>query len=251
MVHTVIVCGVVWCVCVWLCARVSFQNEVCGVCVCRVVFVIGEVTCFSKVGLILSVVCSCVWVCWVSCSCSCSCACIGTLHVSKLCLNGGLGSGEFTGSWMEQQSRFSKVQSHKTNATDVKPTNTRRNAKPDDCAGPLKIHHHLSTTQRGNWLAGGTHARSQLPDQSGTTAHSKPHGGQIRRANWWVRRAHPFADLKLTFLSSPPAKLRFATHTPTIHRKIRTELDGRMVGTLLERPARLWERETWHCGPRW
>ena len=36
---------------------------------------------------------------------------------------------------------------------------------------------------------------------------------QIRRANAWVRRAHQFADLKLTFLSIPPEKLRLVTHT--------------------------------------
>ena len=37
--------------------------------------------------------------------------------------------------------------------------------------------------------------------------------GQIRRANAWVRRAHQFADMKLTFLSIPPGKLRFVKHT--------------------------------------
>ena len=37
--------------------------------------------------------------------------------------------------------------------------------------------------------------------------------GQIRRANAWVRRAHQFADMKLTFLCKPPEKLRFDTHT--------------------------------------
>ena len=31
-------------------------------------------------------------------------------------------------------------------ATGVKPAETRRNAKPDDCAIPYEIHNHLSTT---------------------------------------------------------------------------------------------------------
>ena len=66
------------------------------------------------------------------------------------------GSGEFTGSWSEQQADFSFVQSQKTYPTDVKPAETRRNEKPDDCATPFEIHNHLSTTQQGNWLAGQT-----------------------------------------------------------------------------------------------
>ena len=66
------------------------------------------------------------------------------------------GSGEFTGSWLEQQKDFSIVQSQKTYATEVKPAKARRNAKPDDCATPFEIHNHLSTTQQSKWLAGQT-----------------------------------------------------------------------------------------------
>ena len=66
------------------------------------------------------------------------------------------GKGEFTGSSLDHQTDFSIVQSQETYATGVKPAETRRNAKPDDCATPIEIHDHLSTTQEGNWLAGQT-----------------------------------------------------------------------------------------------
>ena len=61
----------------------------------------------------------------------------------------GSGSGEFIGSWSDQRSGFSIVQSQKTCATDVKPAETRRHAKPYDCATPCGIHNHLPATQQG------------------------------------------------------------------------------------------------------
>ena len=94
------------------------------------------------------------------------------------------------------------VQSQEAYATGVNPTKTRRNAKPNDCATPFEIHNHPSATQQGNRLAGQT--RPDLSCQISTA---------VRRAHASVRRAHQFADLKLTFLSIPPEQLRFVLHT--------------------------------------
>ena len=99
------------------------------------------------------------------------------------------------------------------NATEVKPAKTRRNAKPDDYATTFEIHNHLSTIQQGNWLAGQSLADLSCQISLAQQCMPSPRVGQIQRANAWVRLAHQFADLKLTFLSIPPEKLRFVSRT--------------------------------------
>ena len=64
-----------------------------------------------------------------------------------------------------------------TCATGVKPAETRRNAKPDDCATPLKIHNQLPVYNAARQLAGWADtARFGLQDQSGTGAPAESHG---------------------------------------------------------------------------
>ena len=93
-------------------------------------------------------------------------------------------------------------------------------------APPFEIHNHLSTTQQGNWMAG--QARPDLSCQISLAQQCVPSPtmGQIQKANAWVRRAHQFADLKLTFLSIPPEDF-------SIRDTYR-----------LERPTRQWELDT-------
>ena len=85
-----------------------------------------------------------------------------------------LGQWRFHGLLLEQQPDFSTAQSEKKGMRQrSQAAKTRRNAQ---CA-------------------------------------PRPADGQIRWANARVCRAHQFADMELTFLSIPPEKLRFVTHT--------------------------------------
>ena len=124
-----------------------------------------------------------------------------------------LWQGGFTGSWSEQQSDFSRVQSQKTHATDVKPAKTRRNAKPHDCATPFEIHNHLSTPQQSNWLAGQTRSDLNCQISLAQLCMPSPTVEQIRRATAWVRRTHQFKDLTLTFFEHSSRETRFVTQT--------------------------------------
>ena len=125
------------------------------------------------------------------------------------------GKGEFTGSWLEQQSDFSV-------------NLPKRDVTQNQTIVPLRS----TARQLVGWA---DTASPELPDQLGTAVHAKLHGG--------ARRAHQFADLKLTFLSTPPEELRFVIHTDYSSRD--------QDGTTLERPTRQWERDTWHRGHHW
>ena len=96
-------------------------------------------------------------------------------------------------------------------ATGVKPAKTRRNAKPDDCATPIEVHNHLSSTPTRQLVGWADTACCQI--SLAQQCMPSPTVGQIRRANAWVRQTHQVADLKLTFLSIPPEQLRFVIHT--------------------------------------
>ena len=152
------------------------------------------------------------------------------------------GSGEFTGSWSEQQADFSFVQSQKTYPTDVKPAETRRNEKPDDCATPSEIHNHLSTTQQGNLIGWADTARPQLPDQCGAAAHAKPHGrSRFREPMRGCVELINSQIVKLTFLSIPPSTRD--THRPFFERSGLNWTDAGWEH-YLERPTRQWVLET-------
>ena len=84
------------------------------------------------------------------------------------------GSGEFTGSWLEQQPDFFSMETY---ATGVKLAKTRRNAKPDDCGTPFEVRQSPVLQRLGRQLVGWADtARFVLPDQSGTAVHAKSHG---------------------------------------------------------------------------
>ena len=109
-----------------------------------------------------------------------------------------------------------RTQRFRRSNTNNKPTTKRDRDEmqnPTDYATPLEIHNHLSTIQQGNWLAGQSLADLSCQISLAQQCMPSPRVGQIQRANAWVRLAHQFADLKLTFLSIPPEKLRFVSRT--------------------------------------
>ena len=137
---------------------------------------------------------------------------------------------------------FNCMKSQKTHATDVEPAKTRRNSKPFPCATPFEIHDHLSKTQRGNWLAGQTRPDPSCQISSAQQCMPSATVEQIRRANARVRRGHQLPDLKLTFLSIPPEKLRFVTHSDNSSKD--QDGTGRTQGGYVDRPV----NESWTRG---
>ena len=110
---------------------------------------------------------------------------------------------------------------------------------------PFDIHNHLSTNAARQLVGWADTTRFELPDQSRTAVHAESH---IRRANAWVRRAHQFADLKLTFFSIAPEQLRFVIHTD--HASKDQDGTGQTQGGYNIGATRQWKRDTWRRGAR-
>ena len=109
--------------------------------------------------------------------------------------------------------------------------------KLDDCATPLEMHNHTSTTQQEYWLAGRTRPDHWCQLRS---------GGPLRGFG-----ATQFSDLLLlNFSKILVESLLLFSSTPLFPR--RTDLGGRKVGTLLLRLIHRWVLEfgVWKCSAR-